>query len=188
MTTIAALWLPILLSAVIVFIASSIIHMAPLWHRSECPKVPDEDRVLDALRPFAIPPGDYMLPRAADMAAMKSPEFAEKLRRGPVMLLTVLPNAPFSMGKSLTQWFIYVVIVGIFAAYVAGRTLAPGTEYLTVFRVTSVTAFIGYAAALWQMSIWYHRSWSTTLKATLDGLIYALLTGGAFGWLWPASA
>jgi len=39
---------------------------------------------------------------------------------------------------------------------------------------------------LWQMSIWYRRSWSTTLKATLDGVIYGLLTGGAFGWLWPA--
>ena len=188
MTAIAALWIPILVSAVIVFIASSMIHMAPLWHRSECPKVPNEDKIQDALRPFAIPPGDYMLPRAADMAAMKSPEFIDKLRRGPVMILTVLPNGPFSMGKSLTQWFIYVVVVGILAAYVAGRTLAPGAEYLTVFRIASTTAFIGYAVALWQMSIWYRRSWSTTFKATLDGLIYALLTGGAFGWLWPAQA
>jgi len=132
--------------------------------------------------------GRDLLPRAADMAAMKSPEFIDKLRRGPVMILTVLPNGPFSMGKSLTQWFIYVVVVGILAAYVAGRTLAPGAEYLTVFRIASITAFIGYAVALWQMSIWYRRSWSTTFKATLDGLIYALLTGGAFGWLWPAQA
>lgn len=186
MTTIAALWLPILLSAVIVFIASSIIHMAPLWHRNECPKVPNQDKVMDALRPFAIPPGDYMLPRADDMKAMKSPEFLEKLKRGPVMLLTVLPNGPFSMSRSLTQWFVYVVVVGIFAAYVAGRTLAPGTEYLTVFRIAGTTAFIGYAVALWQMSIWYHRPWSTTLKVTLDGLLYGLLTGGVFGWLWPA--
>jgi len=188
MTTIAALWLPILVSAVLVFIASSIIHMAPLWHRSECPQVPEQDKVMDALRPFGIPPGDYMLPRAPDMKAMKSPEFIEKIKRGPVMILTVLPNQPFTMGKSLTQWFIYVLIVGVFAAYVAGRTLAPGTEYLSVFRVAGTTAFIGYAVALWQMSIWYQRSWSTTFKATLDGLIYALLTGGVFGWLWPAAA
>jgi hypothetical protein len=32
--------------------------------------------------------------------------------------------------------------------------------------------------ALWQMSIWYRRAWSITLKATVDGLIYALLTVG----------
>ena len=90
------------------------------------------------------------------------------------------------MGKYLLQWFIYIVIVGIFSAYIAGRTLAPGTEYLAVFRIAGATAFIGYAVGLWQMSIWYHRAWSTTLKLTLDGLIYSLLTGGAFGWLWPA--
>ncbi|MGH8134957.1 MAG: hypothetical protein ACRER4_01320 [Steroidobacteraceae bacterium] len=186
MISITALWLPIIVAAVIVFIASSIIHMAPLWHRSENPKVPNEDRVQDALRPFAIPPGDYMLPRCKDMKDMKSPDFAEKLKRGPVMFMTVMPSGPHPMGKYLAQWFVYVVVVGIFAAYVTGLTLAPGAEYRTVFRIAGATAFIGYAVALWQMSIWYHRAWSTTLKATLDGLIYALLTGGAFGWLWPS--
>ena len=57
--------------------------------------------------------------------------------------------------------------------------------YLRVFRFAGATAFIGYAVALWQMSIWYRRAWSTTIKATVDGLIYALLTAGTFGWLWP---
>ena len=64
MTFIAALWLPILASAVIVFIASSIIHMAPLWHRGELPAPPDADRLQDAMRPFGLKPGEYMLPRA----------------------------------------------------------------------------------------------------------------------------
>jgi hypothetical protein len=187
MTSIAALWMPILVSAVIVFIASSIIHMGPFWHRSESPKVPSEDKVMDALRPFAIPPGDYMLPRAENPAAMKSPEFTEKMKRGPVMIMTVLPNGPVSMGKSLMQWFLYVVGVSTLAAYLIGHLLPPGTEYLTVFRFACTAAFIGYAVALWQMSIWYGRSWSTTLKATLDGVIYGLLTGGAFGWLWPVA-
>ena len=185
MTTIAALWMPIIVAAVLVFIASSIIHMAPLWHRNECPKAPNEDRILDALRPLSLPPGDYMLPRASSMKDMKTPEFTEKMKRGPIVIMTVLPSGPPGMGKNLVQWFIYVVVVGIFAAYITGRTLALGTEYLTVFRVAGATAFIGYAVGLWQMSIWYHRSWSTTLKLTLDGFIYSLLTGGAFGWLWP---
>jgi hypothetical protein len=188
MTTIAALWMPILLSAVVVFIASSIIHMAPLWHRGECPAVPDQDRVMDALRPFNLRPGEYMLPRAADMKACSSPEFIEKLKRGPVMIMTVVPNGPISMSKPLVQWFIYTLVVGLLAAYVAGRVLAPGADYLAVFRVAGTTAFIAYAVGLWQQSIWYHRPWSTTLKMTLDGLIYGLLTGGVFGWLWPAAA
>ncbi len=186
MTTIVVLWLPILLSAVIVFIASSIIHMAPLWHRNECPPVPDQDRVMDALRPFGLKPGEYMLPRTRDMKEMKSPEFVEKLKRGPVMIMTVLPNAPISMGKALGQWAAYCIVVGILAAYIASRTLAPGAEYLVVFRIAGTTAFIAYAVALWQQSIWYNRPWPTTLKFTLDGMIYALLTGGTFGWLWPA--
>ena len=186
MTTIAALWLPILISAVIVFVASSIIHMAPLWHRSECPQVPDQDRVLDALRPFNLRPGEYMLPRAKNMKEMKAPEFVEKLKRGPVAIMTVMPNGPMSMGKALVQWFIYTLVVGVLAAYIAGATLSPADDYLSVFRVAGATAFIAYAAGLWQQSIWYHRPWSTTFKLTLDGLIYGLLTGGVFGWLWPS--
>lgn len=186
MTTIAALWLPILVSAVIVFVASSIIHMAPLWHRNERPPVPDQDRVMDALRPFNLRPGEYMLPRAKDMKAMKAPEFVEKLNRGPVLLMTVLPNGPVSMGRALVQWFVYTLAVGGLAAYVAGATLSTSDDYLSVFRVAGATAFIAYAVGLWQQSIWYNRPWSTTLKLTLDGLIYGLLTGGVFGWLWPA--
>ena len=184
MTGFASLWLPILLSAVIVFIASSVIHTVPLWHESDYPKVPNEDKVMDALRPFAIAPGDYMVPRPT-RAEMKSPEFAEKVRRGPNVILTVLPNTPWSMGRNLGLWFVYVLAVSVFAAYVAGRALSSGAEYLQVFRFAGVAAFLGYSVALWQMSIWYRRAWSMTLKATLDGLIYALLTAGTFGWLWP---
>lgn len=188
MTELLALGLPILLSAVIVFAASSVIHMTPLWHRTDYPKVPNEDRVMDALRPLAIPPGDYMVPRVSSAKEMRTPEFIDKLKKGPVLVLTVMPNGPVSMVKSLTLWFIYTVIVGIFAAYVASRSLAPGAEYLRVFQIAGATAFIGYAVALLQMSIWYKRSWNLTVKAMVDGLIYALLTGGTFGWLWPASA
>jgi hypothetical protein len=185
MVGILALWLPILLSAIIVFVVSSIIHMGPLWHRNDYPKVPNEDQVRNALRPLAIPPGDYMIPRPTGSEEMRSPEFAEKVRQGPNMVVTVLPNGPWSMKRNLTLWFLYAVVVSTFAAYVAGRALPPGSPYLAVFRFVGVTAFIGYSVALWQMSIWYRRAWSITVKATIDGLIYALLTAGTFGWLWP---
>ena len=185
MTGLDALWLPILLSSVIVFVVSSAIHMASPWHKSDYPKVPNEDKVMDALRPLAIPPGDYMVPRAMSREDMRSPEFAEKMKKGPNMILTVIPNGPWPMGKSLVLWFVYSAVVGLFAAYVAGRALPVGAEYLHVFRFAGVTAFVGYSVALWQMSIWYRRAWSTTIKATVDGLIYALLTAGTFGWLWP---
>ena len=185
MTGLSGLWLPILVSAVIVFVASSIIHMVLTWHKSDYPRVPDEDRLREAMRPLAIPPGDYMVPRCASTQEMRTPEFAEKLNQGPVMVLTVLPNGPFSMGRNLALWFVYCIVVGIFAAYVASRALPPGAHYLRVFQLVGAGAFGGYVLALWQMSIWYRRAWSTTIKSTIDGLIYALLTAGVFGWLWP---
>ena len=185
MTGLVALAVPILLSAVIVFFASSIIHMLLPWHRNDYPKVPNEDAVADALRPFAIPPGDYMLPRCDTMAEMKSEAFTKKLSNGPVVIMTVLPNGRMSMGRNLSLWFVYCCAISVFAAYISGRALAPGENYLHVFRFAGATAFLGYAGALWQMSIWYRRAWSVTIKSTIDGLIYALLTAGTFGWLWP---
>lgn len=185
MITIDMLWLPILLSAVFVFLVSSVIHMALPWHKGDYSKVPNEDKVMDALRPFAIPPGDYMMPRASSMKDMGSPEFTEKMKKGPVMIFTVVPNGPATMGKSLTLWFLYSVLVGFFAAYLTGRTLAAGADYLEVFRYIGTTAFLGYSLALLQTSIWYRRAWSTTIKSMIDGLIYALVTAGVFGWLWP---
>lgn len=186
MTGLFALWLPILLSAIAVFIVSSIIHMALGWHNNDHVAVPREGDVMDALRPFAIPPGDYMMPRAATMKEMGAPEFTEKLAKGPVMVFTVLPSGPTSMARNLVLWFVYLLVVSFFAAYVASRALPPGARYLAVFRFVGMSAFLGYALALWQQSIWYRRKWCTTLKQTIDGLVYALVTAGIFGWLWPA--
>lgn len=185
MTGLESLLLPILVSAVLVFVASSVIHMGPLWHKSDYPKIPNEDKVMDALRPLAIPPGDYMVPRCTSREEMRSPEFLEKLRKGPVLVLTVMPNGMTAMGQSLALWFVYCIVVSTFAAYIAGRARPPGAEYMPIFRFAGATAFIGYTAALWQMSIWYKRAWSMTFKSTFDGLIYACLTAGTFGWLWP---
>ena len=185
MTELQALWLPILLSSVIVFAVSSAIHMFTPWHKGDYPKIPNEDKVMDALRPLGIPPGDYMFPRPASMADMRSPEFATKRNKGPVMIVTVLPNGPVAMGKELVLWFLFSAVVGFFAAYVAGRALPTGADYLRVFQFVGATAFIGYSFALWPLAIWYHRSLGTTIRSTIDGLLYALLTAGTFGWLWP---
>jgi hypothetical protein len=100
--------------------------------------------------------------------------------------MTVIKSGPPAMGKSLVLWFVYCIVVGIFSAYIASRALQPGDRYLSVFRFVGCTAFIGYAAALWQNTIWYKRSVCSTVKSTFDGLVYALLTAGTFGWLWPS--
>ena len=32
------------------------------------------------------------------------------------------------------MWFLYTIVMSVFAAYIAGRALPPGTAYLQVFR------------------------------------------------------
>jgi len=175
-----------LLSVVLVFVARFVIHMVFMsWHKTDYQHVPSEDKVMEALRPFALAPGDYMMPLPASMQDMKSQEFIDKRTKGPAMIFTVLPGGPVQMGPSLVQWFLYSILIGIFVAYVSGHGLAAGASYPRVFRIAGTTAFVGYALGLWQLSIWYGRSWRTTIRYTVDGLVYALLTAGAFGWLWP---
>ena len=186
MVSLTSLIVPILLSAVIVFLVSAVLNTMLSYHFSDVTRVPDEDGVMDALRRFNIPPGDYMVPRAASMQGMKDPAFKEKLQRGPVALMTVMPPGPFHMGRSLVQWFVYCVLIALFAGYVASRTLPAGADYLAVFRIVGTVAFIGFVGGLWQDSIWWNRKWSTTVKHTIDGLIYGLLMAGTFGWLWPS--
>ena len=185
MTPLSALWLPILLSAVFVFVASSILHMAPLWHKNDFPKMAQEEAVIAALRPLAIPPGDYMIPRCNSREEMKSAAFQEKLKQGPVMVATVMPNGMMSMGRSLALWFVYLVVVELFAAYIGSRAVAPGATFRRAFRFTGAVSFVGYVLALWQITIWYRRAFSTAVKDTIDGIIYAVIAGATFGWLWP---
>lgn len=187
MTGITSLLIPILASSVLVFVASSLIHMVLPWHKSDYPKMPNEDQFRDALRPLAIPPGDYMVPRPTSREEMRSEAFAESFKRGPNAIVTILPSGEMGMGRQLIQWFVYILVVTVFAAYIAGRALPPGAPFAEVFRFICTTAFLAYAAALWQMSIWYRRSTGITVKSTIDGLIYGALTAAIFGWLWPAA-
>lgn len=185
MIPLTSLLLPIVLAAVLVFLASSVLHMVLPHHRSDLRRLPDEDRLMAAFRDTGVPPGDFMMPHSASPAEMKSPEYIAKRDRGPIAVMTVFDGNP-SMGTSLGLWFVYCLAVSIFAGYVTGRALGPGAEYMQVFRFAGTTAFAGYALALWQETIWYRRNWTTTLKSNFDGLIYGLLTAGVFGWLWPA--
>jgi len=185
MVTLASLWLPILLSAAVVFFASFILHMLVPFHRSDYRKLPNEDQVMDTLRRFAIPPGDYMTPSAGSPAAMRDPKFLEKMTKGPVVVATFMPGGPIRMGAQLSQWFVYCAVVSLLAALATSVAFKSGTDHHDVVHFSALIAFIGYTVAMWQQSIWYHRSWATTLRYTVDGAIYGLLTGLIFGWFWP---
>ena len=143
MVSIPSLWLPILLAAVFVFVGSSVIHMLLSYHKNDFAQVPDEDAVMDALRPFGIPAGDYVIPWAGGSEHLKSEAFKAKVEKGPVAVMTVYrPGDFFNMGPQLTQWFVYCIVVAIFAAYVGTRTLgAGGKAYVPRDRYSLTMSF-----------------------------------------------
>ena len=185
MVGLTSLWLPILLSSAAVFVASFITHMVLTYHRSDFQGMPGEEGVREAIRKAGVKPGTYMFPHCENPSELKNPEVLKKWEQGPVGMMYILPSGPPAMGKSLVQWFVYSLVVGFLVAYVTGRTLAAGTEYLQVLRVAGTVAFLAYAGAEPVMSIWKGQRWSTTAKNIFDDFIYAMLTGGVFGWLWP---
>jgi hypothetical protein len=184
MISLGALWLPILLSAVIVFVASSIMHMLLPYHHSDYQPLPDEDKLLAALRSAGLTRGLYIFPFGTHKD-MKSPAMIEKYKQGPIGMMTVLPSGPPAMPKFLVMWFAYCLIIGVFVAYLTGHTVAAGADYLAVFRVAGTAAFLVYGLGHVSNGIWKGQTWSMTIKEVLDGLVYGLLTAGTFGWLWP---
>ena len=184
MTSLTSLWLPILLSAVAVFIVSSIVHMVLPHHHTDFAKLPTEDEVMHALAQGSPARGTYMFPYAGSMAAMKDPAWIEKRARGPAGIVTIIPGG-MNMAKNLVAWFIYSIVISLFAAYIASRALRPGAEGGEVLRFTAATAFFCYGVGMAHESVWFSRRWSVTFKYLFDALLYAFATGAVFVWLWP---
>lgn len=182
MIPIASLWLPILLSAAIVFIASAAVWMLLPHHRGEWKGLPNEEAARAALK--GTPPGQYVLPYAAP-DNMKDPAYLKKREEGPTAWLTVVPSGSRGMGAQLAGSFVYYLLVSALAAYLAGRTLSPGTPYLQVFRVVGTVTWAAYGWGVVTDGIWFGKPWSSVFKHLADALLYGLLTAGTFGWLWP---
>jgi hypothetical protein len=184
MTPFMSLLLPVVVSAVAVFVLTVIIHMTP-WHSRDYIKLPGEDKVMETLRALNVQPGDYRFPYGRTTAEMTTPEFEAKMRAGPVGNMSMSSSGDMKMGKMMGQWFVYSLVIAVIVAYVTGRTRAQGAPYVEVFRVSGAVTFCCYSVAHWQNWIWWGKGTRFTLTNTVDGLIYALVTAGTFGWLWP---
>ena len=190
MTTLAMLWLPILLSAVFVFIASSVIHMVLQLHKRDYKRLPNEEQALEALRKAGVGQGQYVFPCpvSGEMKDCGTPEMLAKYEQGPVGVVVVRPRGMPNIGKSLGQWFAFCIVISVFTAYLTGLAAKPGEPGMHVFRVSAAAALLGHGFTSVCDSIWKGVSWGTTVKFVFDGLVYALVTAGTFAWLWPAAA
>lgn len=182
-----SLWIPVVVSTVVVFVASSIIHMALKYHKADIKPLPNEDGVREALAKANAAPGLYITPYCADHKQMNEPAIKDKFAKGPVAVITVLPKGVPVLPKHLAQWFAFSLLVSFTAGYVARHTLHPGEDGMLVMRVTGTIAFAVYGLGQITDSIWKGQPWGNTLRAMIDALIYALLTGLTFRFLWPSA-
>ncbi len=185
MPSLLSLWLPILLSAVFVFIASSLVHMVFKWHNSDYLKLPNEDEIRDAIRKENPAPGQYVLPYCADMKEMGGPEMQKKYMDGPLGMLYLRANGLPKMGPSMISWFLYTAVVALFAGVLTQHALPVGAHYRSVFNRVALAAFMAYGLGGVPAAIWMGKPWRVVIKELADAIIYSLLMAGTFGWLWP---
>ena len=185
MVTLAQLWIPILGSAIAVFVLSSLIHMVVKWHNSDYFEFANEGEVRAAIQKSNPAPGQYVLPYCRDPKAMQTPEAQQKFIDGPVGFVMLRPRGAPGMGPMLGQWFAFTAAVAIFAAYLASRTLPAGAAGMAVFRLVATVAFVTYAGGAVPNGIWMGKPRRSVAKELLDGLIYGSATGAVFACLWP---
>lgn len=179
------LWLPILVSSVVVFILSAIAWTVMPHHKTDYGQLPNQDAVQQLMRENPPAPGQYSMPWAASMKALEDPAMKEKLAKGPRAFLTVVPNGSPAMGPMMARSFLFYVVVSILVGYVTWHALGAGADYLAVFRIAGTTAAMAHTLASVPDSIWFGRPWGTYGKQVADGVVFALFTAGVFGWLWP---
>ncbi|MGQ0587117.1 MAG: hypothetical protein ACT4PK_07940 [Gammaproteobacteria bacterium] len=188
MVSLASLWLPIVLGAVAVFFASSLIHMVFKWHNADYRKLSNEDEVRAAIRKGSATPGQYSVPHCLGPQDMAKPEIQQRFVEGPVAVMWVLPNGMPNMGKMLGCWFALNLLVSFMVAYIAAHTLAAGTAPMQVLRVTASIAFLAYAVGSVSDGIWMGKPWAAVAKDLLDALIYGFAGGAVFAFMWPGPA
>ena len=180
-----ALWLPILVSTVFVFILNFILYMVLPHHRTDFDRIEDEERFSGELKSHDLKRGFYAFPFAGSPVDAKDPEYQQRVETGPVGFLLIGPNRMSPSPKQLVQQLVYIAALITVVAYIAGQALAPGTEYLKVFQIVGASTFVAFAGAHFVWPIWYYHKWSVAVKSAFDALVSSLAVAGVFGWLWP---
>ncbi len=116
MITIGSLWLAIVLSSVLVWIASALIWMALPHHKTDFKGLPNEEAARQALSAQSLAPGQYDIPHCTSAKDMQQPEIMRKFNEGPVSMITILPNQPPPMGKNLVLTVVFYLVVSTLVA------------------------------------------------------------------------
>jgi hypothetical protein len=118
---------------------------------------------------------------------MKDPAMKEKFAQGPVGMIILRRNDPMNLGIPLVQWLVFCLLVSLVCAAIAVHAISPGSDHHLVFHVVALAALMGYAFGSFPDAIWWGFPWRTAIKHIVDGVVYAVITGATFMWLWPAA-
>lgn len=186
MNTLLALWLPILLSAVVVFVISCLVHMVLKWHASDYNGFANENDVRAAINAGKPTSGRYVIPFCKDMKEMGSADMQQKYREGPVGHIMLGATGMPSIGKFMSQWFVWVLVVSTVSAYLAARLCGLDHSHAHIAaKLVGAVTFIAHGFGTVTESIWGLRPWSSSIKYLLDAALYGLGAGLVILWLWP---
>ncbi len=184
MEFLTSLWLPILLAAAAVWVLSAIVWMALPHHKRDFIALPDEESFIEQVRRSGIRPGNYVFPDFRDHNAMKSEKTQKALNEGPVGHLSVWPT-PVTMGGKMVSTFVVYLVVSALIAYLA-RTALPGeASFSKVFQIAGTAGVLAYSFAFIPNAVWFGAYRRTIVASVVDGVVYGLVTGALFAWLWP---
>lgn len=181
-----SLWLPVLVSSIVVFMASFVAWMVLPHHKSDWSKLGKEEEFTAALNSLEVTPGQYMFPYFSDAAEMKSDDFKARWAAGPRGTLSIWAGEP-NMGLNLLWTFLFYIVTGIFIAYLGKIGLPAGAAFVDVFRFTTTAAILAHCFGNIPNAIWFKKKGRSVVNDLLDGIVYGVLTGLVFAWLWPTA-
>jgi hypothetical protein len=203
MDFLAHLWLPILVSGVAVWIVSALCWMAIGHHNKDTAGIPNEQDFTDTIRRLNLKPGNYGFPdfqKCKSLPKEEKAKFFKDWDKNPSGLLRVW--APANMGVNMFMTFLFYLVTSVVLAYLGwivlphGGSVATttadthismglGSSFSHVFRVISTAAVLAYCFASFPNDLWFQKSRRAMLMNLIDGVVFALITGAVFAWLWP---
>lgn len=181
------LWLPILVSSVVVFFASFLAWVVLPHHKPEIKKLEDEDGFLAMLKSADVPAGSYMFPMCTGGKEMKDPAYLKKLEEFPCGMLNVWQK-PRPMQVCLLGSFVTYLLIAVFVAYLAHFAFERGEAFMTIFRFTSAAAIAAHVLGTIPGGVWFGVQVRSMVTCAIDGIVFGLLTGLTFAWMWPGAA
>ena len=171
-----------------VWIASALAWMIVGHHKNDNPALPNEQEVIDTIKGWNLPPGEYMFPdfrRCKGMTKEQKQAMYENMQKSPMGILRVWGK--ISMGGNMLWTFVVCLVVSTLIAYLGWSALPhAGSSFAHTFQVLGTAGILAYCFASFPGDIWFQRSRRAMTTNFIDGVVFGLIPGAVFAWLWPA--